>query len=171
MTTTDPTLPPPPPALSPEEAQQRAAQSHRMAAAFGEIVSVLMRSPAYRNATLAQIERLVVPAVLSGQFSLAEAQSKESGFTAPVGVVLWASVNGETEAVLSTAPDAYLQLTPQHWRSGDLIWLIDAVGDGRVIGAMLKHLHQSAWNGRVVKAMMKGADGISAVRTLTAAST
>lgn len=169
---TDSSFPPPPPvpALSPEEAQQRAAQSHRMAAAFGEIVSVLMRSPAYRNATLAQIERLVVPAVLTGQFSLAEAQSKESGFMAPVGVVLWATVDAEAEAVLSTAPDAYQQLTPQQWRSGNVVWLIDAVGDSRVIGAMLKHLHQGAWNGQIVKAHMKGPDGLSAVRTLTASA-
>ncbi len=160
--------PPQAPTLTPEEAQQRAAQSHRMAAAFGEIVSVLMRSAPYRNATLAQIERLVVPAVLTGQFSLAEAQSKESGFMAPVGVVLWASVDTPSETVLSSAPDAYQRLTPQEWKSGDVVWLIDAVGDSRVIGAMLKHLHQTTWSSRVVKAHMKGEDGVTAVRTLTA---
>ncbi len=154
--------------ISPEEAQRRAEQSRRMAAAFGEIVSVLMRADAYRVLTLAHVERLVVPAVITGQFSLAEAQSKENGFMAPIGVVLWASVSPEIDAKLAASANAIFELDARQWRSGENIWLVDAVGDQRVIGAMLQQLQKAAWHGRTVKARMRATDGQIAVQTLSA---
>lgn len=157
---------PPQPPLSAEEAQKRAAYSHRISAAFGEIVSVMMRAPAYRGLTLAGVEELVVPAVLTGQFFLAEAQSKENGFTSPVGVVLWASVSPEVDARLASTPEQPFKLTPQEWKSGDHVWLIDAIGDQRVVGGMLKHLQTSVWQNRPVKLRMKNAQGAIEVKTL-----
>lgn len=152
--------------LSPEEVQKRAAQSKHLAATFGEIISVLMRSNSYRGLTLAQIERLIIPTVITGQFSLAEAQSKQNGFMAPVAVVMWASVSPEVDAKLEAEADALVTLPLKAWNSGDIVWLIDAVGDSRIIGPMLKQLHKTRWGGRPVKARMKGNAGETSVRTL-----
>jgi hypothetical protein len=74
--------------LSEEKRRANAAASKRLSAAFGEIVSILMRSPKHRATSLSDLEWLVVPPVVMGQFCLAEARSKTNGLITPVGVVL-----------------------------------------------------------------------------------
>lgn len=157
-------------ALSPEQLQQRAGAAKLAAAAFGEVVSVLMRSAQYKHFALTDLEWLVVPAVMTGQFSLAEAQSKTSGFTAPVGLVLWASVSAETDQRLAAEPGRQIRLRPDEWRSGDILWVVDAIGERRVVGAMLKRLRERQWQGRAVKIRTRGPDGKPEVKVLEAAS-
>ena len=65
----------PAPALTEDEINKRAAISKRMMLSLGEIVSVLMHNPQFRAMPLAEVESLVVPAVMTGQFLLAEARS------------------------------------------------------------------------------------------------
>jgi hemolysin-activating ACP:hemolysin acyltransferase len=154
--------------LSAEEAQRRAAYSHRISAAFGEIVNILMRTPAYRGMPLAGLERVVVPALQTGQFYIAEARSKTSGFTAPVAVVLWASVSTEIDQRLAGNLDKPMQLEPSEWRSGDLIWLVDAVGEPRVVEKVLEELRKTAWKGRGVKMRVRDKDGRTLLSSLPA---
>jgi hemolysin-activating ACP:hemolysin acyltransferase len=154
------------PGLSPEEARRRAAVSKQMSTAFGQIVSVLMRTKPFRGLTLAEVEALVVPAVTSGQFLIAEAQSKSNGFTAPVAALLWASVSAEVDRRLSENLDKPFTLEPKDWRSGDIPWLITAAGDKRVVDAMLKQLQETGLKGRPLKTRAKQADGTVAVKVL-----
>ena len=105
-------------ALSPEEAKQRAATSKHLLMSFGEIVSVMMRSPQFKNASLGDLEKLVVPAVVTGQFVVAEAQSKSSGFVTPVGVVIWATVSDEIDQRIMANPEQPIHLEASEWRSG-----------------------------------------------------
>jgi RTX toxin acyltransferase family len=72
--------------LSADELKRRAGLSKRMMAAFGEAVSVLMRSEVHRHQFMADLEWLVLPAIATGQFSIIDAQSKSIGFTQPVGL-------------------------------------------------------------------------------------
>jgi hemolysin-activating ACP:hemolysin acyltransferase len=155
-----------PAALSPEELRKRAAASKLVSASFGEIVSVLMRSEHYRQYTLQDLEWLVVPAVLSNQFLLAEARAKGNGFTAPVGVVLWASVSPEVDQRLTAGIAQPLRLKPEDWRSGDILWLVDAVGPQKLIGSMLQQLHAKVFKGRQVKLRTQGPNGKPAVRMM-----
>jgi hemolysin-activating ACP:hemolysin acyltransferase len=152
--------------LSAEELRKRAAASKLVSASFGEIVSVLMRSEHYRGYTLQDLEWLVVPAVLSNQFLLAEARAKGNGFTAPVGVVLWASVSPEVDRRLTAGIAQPIRLKPEDWRSGDILWLVDAVGPPKLIGGMLQRLHAKVFKGRQVKLRAQGQDGKPAVRTM-----
>lgn len=69
--------------LDESEARKRAALSKRLDASFGQFVVLMMRSPHYRHHTLSDLEWLVTPPLLAGQFAVAEAQSKANGFTAP----------------------------------------------------------------------------------------
>ena len=76
-----------------EEARRRAAAAVRHSLAFAQIVSILMHSPRYRHYTLGDLEWLVLPPLLTGQCSVAEAKSKDNGASVPVAVALWASVS------------------------------------------------------------------------------
>jgi hemolysin-activating ACP:hemolysin acyltransferase len=154
-------------ALPPEELKKRAAQAKLKAAAFGEVVAVLMRSAPYRATTLAELEGLVVPAVLTGQFSLAEVQSKQNGLMAPVGVVFWALVSADVDQRLSAELNTPIKLAPQEWKSGEIVWVVDAVGDQRVITPMLQGLAKGTWYGKPVKMRVRDKDGRVRVGTIT----
>ena len=145
-------------ALSPEESKKRLVAAKQMAAAFGEIVTLLMRSPADKHHSLGDLEWLVVPAVARGHYALAEAQSKETGAMSPVGAVLWAFVSEDVDKRLTdlTAP---LRLKPNEWRSGDIPWIVMAAGDMRVLGGLIQQLTKTVFKDRAPKMRARGADG------------
>ncbi len=149
----------PQPALSAEELQKRAAASKHLMMSFGEIVSVLMRSPQFRQQPISDIEALVVPAVMTGQFVVAEAQSKSQGFVTPVAVALWASVSDEVDQRLSQDLDQPFKLAVQEWRSGPHPWIVMLAGDRRVLNPMLKQLQDTTLKGRPLKMRVQGQDG------------
>ena len=151
------------------EEAQRAAVAIRQSVAFAQIVSVLMHSPHYKHYTLADLEWLVVPPLLAGQFSLAEAKGQADGPSFPVAVALWASVSRDVDQRLTENPVAPIRLRPDEWRSGDILWLVDAVGDGRIVPQFLKQLAETVLKGKDVKVRRLGADGKPAIQTLSAA--
>jgi cytolysin-activating lysine-acyltransferase len=140
----------------------------RHSLAFAQIVSLLMRSAQHKRYPIGALEWLVVPPLLTGQFSIAEAKSKQSGASAPVAVALWARVSPEVDKKLSENLDKPMQLRPREWRSGDILWLVDAVGDARVLPPLLKRLGETTFKGREVKVRSRGADGKVTVTTLKA---
>lgn len=156
------------PQLSEDQRRKLASASKMVAAAFGEIVSLLMRTPNYKHLMLSDLEWFVVPAVASGQFSLAEAQSKSSGITQPMGVVLWARVSPEVDQRLHENLDQPIKLKPGDWTSGDILWLVEAAGESRVIEALVKRMRETIWAGRTVRLRARGPDGKAAIGTLPA---
>lgn len=152
--------------LPADELKRRAGLSKQLMSAFGEAVSVLMRSESHRHQFIADIEWLVIPAIASGQFSIVDAQSKSIGFTQPVGLVLWARVSPEVDQRLSSNLTQPIRLKPQEWASGDILWLVEAVGDNRVMGTMLKTLSEKEWKGRRVKLRARDENGKPVVRTI-----
>jgi hemolysin-activating ACP:hemolysin acyltransferase len=156
--------------LSPAEAQARADASRRSVLAFGQIVSVLMRTQPFNALPLLAIEPLIAPAVLTGQFMVAEAQSHANGVVAPVAAVLWASVSPEIDRRLSENLDKPVQLAPAEWKSGPIPWLVLAAGDQRVVNSILAQLQEKVLGGRPLKMRVKGQDGKEAVGTLTASA-
>ncbi len=145
--------------VSPEVAAQRRKLSKELQAAFGSIVSIMMRTPNLRQATLADVEALVVPAVATGQFAVAEAQSKENGATAPVAAVLWANVSEEVDCRLSVEGDKPVKLEPKDWKSGDIPWLVMAIGDKRFLKSMLEQVQSKTLNGRPLKTRKMSGNG------------
>ena len=162
---------PPRPELSPEAARKAAETSKLLMAAFGQITNVLMRSPQYRQHPLSDLEWLVVPAVMNGQFALAEARSKANGMKAPVAVLLWASVSAEIDKRLSeTAAATPTRLKPEEWASGELLWVIDAVGEPDMVQAMLKRKMETDWKGQTAKMRVRDKAGVMRVGVLSAAA-
>ncbi|MBC8049938.1 MAG: toxin-activating lysine-acyltransferase [Chitinophagales bacterium] len=150
---------------------KRRLASKFKAAAFGEIVSVLMRSTAHRSLTLAQIETLLMPAVLNKQYIVARAKPKDDPEAAgmPVGVVIWARVSEALYKRLSMELDTSLMLSPADWTSGDHLWIIDVVGAPATAAAMVDELKKSVFAGREAK-VRGNKDGKIVVQTLYRAS-
>lgn len=145
--------------LDPEEAKRRAVLAKRAAASFGEVISLLMLSPTEKHYTLQDLEWLVVPAIMTGQFAVADAQSRETGAVMPVGAVLWAHVSADVDRQLSAALDTAPRLRPQDWKSGDIPWIIMSIGDPKVVGGLLQQLTKTVFKDRPAKIRAKGPDG------------
>jgi hemolysin-activating ACP:hemolysin acyltransferase len=128
-------------------------------AAFGEIVTVLMRSPAYRSYSISDLEWLVTPAVLNRQFSLVHLKDKKAGPAAPVALVMWASVSAEVEQRLLGELGAPIRLSPKDRKSGQLHWITDAVGDPRIVSVVLQNLRKVTLRGAPVKTVTREGTG------------
>jgi hemolysin-activating ACP:hemolysin acyltransferase len=148
-------------------ASQRPATVRQVDLTLGQIVSVPMRSATHKHYSLADLEWLVLPAVLSGQYRVAQAQ--QSGAPAPIGVVLWASVSADVDKRLSDL-SAPARLRPDEWRSGNIPWLMELVCDARVQQALLKGLGDTIFKGLAIKMRVRGADGKMQIAVLKGAA-
>jgi hemolysin-activating ACP:hemolysin acyltransferase len=151
-----------------EEAQRRAVAAIRQSLAFTQIITVLMRSPRHRHYALGDLEWLVIPPLVAGQCSVAEAKSKQSGVSIPVAVALWANVSPEVDKKLSENLHVPIRLRPDEWRSGDILWLVDAVGDPRVVPQLIKQLLETTFKGREAKMRAAGENGKVVIQRISA---
>ncbi len=144
---------------SPEQIAKFKAQetmSRRLQVAFGEIVGLLMRTPQCKGMPLESLQELVVPAIRTGQFLVAESRVNNSGVITPVAAVLWASVSEKVDRRLSDDRGEPVKLAPEDWKSGDIPWLILATGDKQVIKATQKRIEENVFNGRTLKTRFTG---------------
>jgi cytolysin-activating lysine-acyltransferase len=110
-------------------------------------------------------EKLMTPVLLQ-QFRLYYDQSK------PIGVVLWARVSAEVEAMLAAGTT---RLRLQDWRSGDRLWVVEVIAPfGRAGGAqqgsyaeeMVRDLKAKVFPDRELKYVALGAGGKMEVRVV-----
>jgi hemolysin-activating ACP:hemolysin acyltransferase len=158
------------PELGDEEANRRMAAARHVSATFGEIVTLLMRTPQYRGISLGDLESLVVPPLLSGQVSIATAQSKNNGGTTPVGAILWARVSAEVAKRLASQAGKAIRLAPEEWQCGDIVWVVASAGESRVLSEMLKQLSRRDWAGKEVRIVVHPKDGKPTAATLVVQS-
>jgi cytolysin-activating lysine-acyltransferase len=164
------------PAVRPRDARQT-----RFAQSFAQIVAVLMRDRNFRNMRLSDLEWLVLPPVMAGQFSLAQAPSplgrdkgKEGGkegaagggVLVPVAVALWARVSDSIDQGLSENLDKPVRLKPGDWASGNNVWLMAVAGDQHAVPTFLKQLAATQFKGQRVKMRLRDADNKVVVKTL-----
>ncbi len=152
--------------------QIAATVSKLIAAAIGEAVIVLSRAPTHKHFALADIEWMVLPPVLSGQAFIAEVTNKDNGTRVPVALITWARVSAEVDRKLTEGIGRPMRLRPDEWTSGDIVWIIDAIGDPRVVTGSLGGLLQGPLKERDAKLVMRDQGGvikIASLRELTAA--
>jgi hemolysin-activating ACP:hemolysin acyltransferase len=154
------------PALDTEELKRRATASREFSTRLGEVVSLLMRSRLHRFTMLAELEWMVLPAIAARQVRIVEGMSQETGLVAPVAAILWASVSAEVDQRLTQAIDQPIKIKPEEWRCGEIAWIVEAVGEPRVVAASLQHLKQNELKDRIVRMRIKGGDGKPAVGRL-----
>ena len=153
------------PALEAAAGVQHTATVRQADLVLGQIVSLLMRSPQHKHCSLADLEWLVLPAVLSGQFRIVQAQPAQGTAPAPVGVALWAMVSAEVDKKLSDL-SIPARLRPDEWRSGDIPWLMELVCDTRVQQPLLKALAENVFKDHAFKMRVRGAGGKIQICTL-----
>ncbi len=142
-----------------EEMKRRAAMARDVSATLGQIVSLMMRSRTHRFNMMIDLEWMVVPAIATRQFRVAEGVSAEAGVVAPIAAVIWASVSAEVDQRLAQNIDAPVRLKPEEWRSGDIVWVVDILGDPKAVDAILQHLKQNELKDRRVRMRVKGENG------------
>jgi hemolysin-activating ACP:hemolysin acyltransferase len=144
------------PGIQPE-APPLSTDEVRFSVAFARIISILLRSSPYRHMALNDLEWMVLPAVMTGQFAVMETQV--NGQSVPVAVALWASVSKDVDQRLSDPAIPVIRLRPDEWLGGDIPWLIDVIGDGHFIPQLLQQLHEGVFVGRDVKMRGAGPNG------------
>lgn len=147
------------------DAKEGKAASARLLLRFGEVVSVLMRTPQFGRLPLTEVRALVVPPLISGQFLVAEAQSKSQGFITPVATALWAKVSKEVDQRLSQDLDKPIRLAPNEWKCGEIPWLIVLAGNPQAIAPMLKQFQETTLKGQPLKMRARDKNGKAIVRT------
>jgi hemolysin-activating ACP:hemolysin acyltransferase len=144
-------------AFSPQ--QIGGAISKLISASVGDVAVVFSRSASHKHYTLADIEWMILPAVMTGQAYIAELQHKDHGARAPVAAVLWASVSAETDQRLRANLTQKIRLRPDEWKSGEILWIIDAAGEPRAMAGALAELAQTQFMGKSVKLVITDNNG------------
>lgn len=132
-------------------------EARRMMASFGEIVTLMTRSTKYRHAFLAELDWLVMPAVATRQYSVAEKLADGSKTMIPVAAIMWACVSPDVDARFSGAGERP-RLRPNEWRSGEIPWLVETIGEPKAAALLLKRLVETRFPDVGVKTMIKTGD-------------
>jgi cytolysin-activating lysine-acyltransferase len=160
------------PKASPSQAAN--ARQRRMTDGLAHIVALMMRDRRFRDIRIADLEWLVMPPILAGQWKIAQGSMpakkggdvNDGGRLFPVAAALWASVSPEIDARLSENIDKPLALKPAEWKSGDIIWLIVVPGQPVYVKELLQHLQTTTFKGKVVKIRTVDKNGKPSIRTL-----
>ena len=152
------------------EKVRRDAAVLRNALAFTQVVGVLMRSAHYKQYTIGDLEWLVIPPVMAGQFRIGEAKPDNSQTAVPVAVVLWASVSPEVDKRLMEGTDAAFKLKPEEWKSGEIPWLVHGAGETRFVRFVVEQMRKTTFKGRKVKVRGRDQDGNLKVHVLDGAT-
>lgn len=129
---------------------------------LGEITWLLSQSPTHKNLFISDLEWMVMPAILLEQFRIFHGSDGR-----PAGLVLWGTVSDETEERLK---NHQIKLSPQEWKGGDNLWLIEMVAPFGGQDEMLADVTTSIFKGRSFKYQVTGPKGIEVVTHDPAAS-
>jgi cytolysin-activating lysine-acyltransferase len=153
------------------------ARQARFGQSFSQVIAVLMRDQNFRNMRIADLEWLVLPPIMAGQFRLAHMPAPprpgekpnpadKGGVLVPVAVALWARVSPQIDKGLSENLDKPVRLKTNQWASGNIIWLMAVAGDRRAIPKFLEQLKEKEFKGQEVKMRANAGDGKVVVKTL-----
>jgi cytolysin-activating lysine-acyltransferase len=127
-----------------------------MSAVLGEIVWLMSQSPLHKSFFISDLEWFVMTPVVLKQFRLFYDNEK------PIGVVFWGMVSDEVAARLSAGT---MKLRPQDWKSGDQLWVVEAITPFGGAEAMVADLKAAVFPDRKVH-MLAVTDGKRDVRVI-----
>ena len=122
---------------------------------LGEIVWLMSQSPLHKTLLIADLEWLVMTPVLLQQFRLYYDSGDEKSAPKPIGVVLWAEVDGEVAGRLA---QGVARLRPQDWKSGAAVpeaerqlWVVDAIAPFGGAEEMVRELKEKVFPMRDIR--------------------
>jgi cytolysin-activating lysine-acyltransferase len=127
-----------------------------MSAVLGEIVWLMSQSVIHKSFFISDLEWLVMTPVVLNQFRLFYDKEK------PIGVVFWGMVSDEVAARLSAGTS---KLRPQDWKSGDNLWVVEAITPFGGAEEMVKDLKAAVFPDREIR-MLVVKDGVRDVRVV-----
>jgi cytolysin-activating lysine-acyltransferase len=144
-----------------DQLQQQAAPSPTMGSMLGDIVWLMSQSPAHKHYALSDLEWMVMPALILGQYRIFRDGKK------PVGVALWAYLSKDVEEKLASGAG---RMRPDEWSAGSklnaekgiepgeggTLWLVDLISpfateENKLIQKCLGDLMSSVFKGKNVK--------------------
>jgi hemolysin-activating ACP:hemolysin acyltransferase len=147
--------------FTPAEIEQFKQRDLLFGAAFAKIVSLMMRSPSHKDLHLSDLTWLVVPPLLADQFAIIEAVRQGTALPSPYAAALWARVSPEVDRRLSEDKDGSVRLAADEWQSGDILWIVDAVGHPEIVPAFLEEFVATHFPGQHPKMRLMGKDGFA----------
>jgi hemolysin-activating ACP:hemolysin acyltransferase len=153
-------------AKGPDKRPAGATISTLVSIGVGGIAVVFSRSPTHKHYSFADIEWLILPAVLHRQFYVAEAANEGTGLRGPIAVATWAFVSDEVDALLARDLSRLVHLRPDEWKSGEVAWIVDLVGEPRGVAAAVEWLRAGPFKERTAKVVVRDAKGVARVETL-----
>lgn len=121
---------------------------------LGPALWLYARDPVKKFMFLADIDWAVLPPIVLDQCRL----YTKSGL--PYAFVTWAFVNDAVHARLGSAQP---KIAPHEWKSGEHVWIIDAVAPFGQLDETLKELRENLFPGRKVSAFLPQQNGTMAV--------
>src|SRR6185312_7879348 len=107
---------------------------------LAQIIMLMLQSPSHRHFSLSDLEWMVLPPLKLGQVAMAESKPDQSGSRQPLAVLFWATVSAEVDRRISSNLSAPVRLRPDEWRSGDILWIADMIGDTSAGHALVKNI-------------------------------
>ncbi|MBF0327110.1 MAG: toxin-activating lysine-acyltransferase [Alphaproteobacteria bacterium] len=118
--------------------------------AVGQILGLVLASPAHRHLFLSDLEWLVIPPVMLQQFRLFRKDGRVVGYAS------WAFLSAEAETRMLKGAR---RIAPADWRSGEALWLIELVAPFGGGEAMLVELREKVFAGKKLKTLQAAPGG------------
>ena len=118
--------------------------------AIGAACLLITKSPAHKYLFSHDYEWMIIPPIITKQFSLFRNKKEE-----PIAFVSFASVNEEVEKRLL---DGVLKLTPRDWVSGDRLYIIDIVSPFAPVSDILRQLSNGQLKDKNIKILKPNKD-------------
>lgn len=131
-------------------------RTRTLSADFGDAVMVLMKSSAWRDAPLRQLEALLIKPMGLGQ-AVVLRQTQKDGRLAVLGLVLVARVSDAVHE--SFAAGVEVDYADLDWRSGDRVWFVMVETSPEAAVPAVRIVCDKVFPGQEVWARVKQPDG------------
>lgn len=138
--------------------------------ALAQIVTLMLQSATYRHFNLSDLDWMILPALRLGQIAVADTRVDQCGNRQPVAAILWASVSAEVDEKLSSNLNAPIRLHPNEWRSGNILWITDIIGDLNAGHTLVRNVLNTTLAGRTVRVRSLNRDGAPALVEVSAST-
>lgn len=152
------------------------AQQASFSNILSNIIALMIRDPKFKNLRIADLEWLVMPPIISGQWQIAHGTQpvtapKEGApppptRMIPIAAALWTRVSPEVDARLTASLEKPIILRPEEWTSGDIHWLIALPGETRFLQTFLAEMQKTLFKDKQIKLRGADKDGNPIVTTL-----